>query len=159
MRFSASGDGLSTRAARLYQIRLSVTVGFRVPYPLSPLAGGEGTERLPPRYTPTTCFETFPFPAGLTPNLPVADYADDPRAQAIAAAARKLNALRENWLNPPQWMDRVPEVVPGLQICARSSPDHHLLFRVGNRRARLLLGNRDGDSQRPQPPDEHQQHQ
>ncbi len=20
-----------------------------------------------PRYTPTTCFETFPFPAGLTP--------------------------------------------------------------------------------------------
>ncbi|HAS51952.1 MAG TPA: class I SAM-dependent DNA methyltransferase, partial [Gammaproteobacteria bacterium] len=54
-----------------------------------------------PRYTPTTCFETFPFPAGLTPNIPAADYADDPRAQAIADAARKLNELRENWLNPP----------------------------------------------------------
>ena len=25
---------------------------------------GEGND---PRYTPTTCFETFPFPAGLTP--------------------------------------------------------------------------------------------
>ena len=23
-----------------------------------------------PRYTPTTTFETFPFPAGLTPNIP-----------------------------------------------------------------------------------------
>ncbi len=66
-----------------------------------------------PRYTPTTCFEAFPFPAGLTPNIPAADYADDPRAQAIADAARTLNELRENWLNPPQWVDRVPEVVPG----------------------------------------------
>ena len=26
-----------------------------------------------PRYTPTTTFETFPFPAGLTPNIPAAD--------------------------------------------------------------------------------------
>ena len=23
-----------------------------------------------PRYTPTTCFETFPFPSGLTPPTP-----------------------------------------------------------------------------------------
>ena len=66
-----------------------------------------------PRYTPTTCFETFPFPAGLTPNIPASAYADDPRAQAIADAARTLNELRENWLNPPPWVDRVPEVVPG----------------------------------------------
>ena len=54
-----------------------------------------------PRYTPSTTFETFPFPEGLTPNIPAADYADDPRAQRIAAAAEKLDALRENWLNPP----------------------------------------------------------
>jgi type II restriction/modification system DNA methylase subunit YeeA len=33
-----------------------------------------------PRYTPTTTFETFPFPEGLTPNIPAADYAGDPRA-------------------------------------------------------------------------------
>jgi type II restriction/modification system DNA methylase subunit YeeA len=26
-----------------------------------------------PRYTPTTTFETFPFPEGLTPNIPAAD--------------------------------------------------------------------------------------
>ncbi|MCC9000937.1 MAG: class I SAM-dependent DNA methyltransferase [Candidatus Contendobacter sp.] len=65
------------------------------------------------RYTPTTCFETFPFPDGLQPNIPVSAYADDPHAQSIAAAAQKLNELRENWLNPPQWVDRLPEVVPG----------------------------------------------
>jgi type II restriction/modification system DNA methylase subunit YeeA len=66
-----------------------------------------------PRYTPTTCFETFPFPEGLTPNIPAAEYANDPRAIAIAKAAARLNELRENWLNPPDLVQRVPEVVPG----------------------------------------------
>jgi type II restriction/modification system DNA methylase subunit YeeA len=71
---------------------------------------GKGND---PRYTPSTTFETFPFPADLTPNIPAADYAADPRAQAIAAAAARLNELRENWLNPPDLVKRVPEVVPG----------------------------------------------
>jgi len=66
-----------------------------------------------PTYTPTTCFETFPFPEGLTPDIPAADCAKDPRAKAIAAAAARLNELRENWLNPPDLVQRVPEVVPG----------------------------------------------
>jgi type II restriction/modification system DNA methylase subunit YeeA len=66
-----------------------------------------------PRYTPTTCFDTFPFPTGLTPNLPASDYADNPHAQAIASAARRLVELRDNWLNPPEWIRREPEVVPG----------------------------------------------
>lgn len=66
-----------------------------------------------PRYTPSTTFETFPFPKGLTPNIPAADYASDPRAQAIALVAARLNELRENWLNPPDLVQRVPEVVPG----------------------------------------------
>ena len=66
-----------------------------------------------PRYTPSTTFETFPFPEGLTPNIPAADYAADPRAQKIAAAAVRLNELRENWLNPPDLVKRVPEVAPG----------------------------------------------
>jgi type II restriction/modification system DNA methylase subunit YeeA len=35
-----------------------------------------------PRYTPTTTFETFPFPEGLTPNIPAADTAGDLRASA-----------------------------------------------------------------------------
>lgn len=66
-----------------------------------------------PRYTPTTTFETFPFPEGLTPNLPAASYARDPRAQAIAVAAKRLDELRNAWLNPPDLVEIVPEVVPG----------------------------------------------
>ena len=42
-----------------------------------------------PRYTPTTCFETFPFP-----------HPTDQQCDAIASAAAELNRLRENWLNP-----------------------------------------------------------
>lgn len=66
-----------------------------------------------PRYTPSTTFETYPFPEGLTPDIPASDYAADPRAQAIAAAAVRLNELRENWLNPADLVRREPEVVPG----------------------------------------------
>jgi len=66
-----------------------------------------------PRYTSTTTFATFPFPDGLTPNLPAAEYADDPRAIAIAKAAKRLDELRNAWLNPPDLIDVVPEVMPG----------------------------------------------
>ncbi|WCT71911.1 class I SAM-dependent DNA methyltransferase [Sphingomonas naphthae] len=66
-----------------------------------------------PRYTHTSVYATFPFPTGLTPNIPAADYADDPRAQAIAIAAARLNELREHWLNPSDLVMRVPEVVAG----------------------------------------------
>src|SRR5437660_2954549 len=42
------------------------------------------------RYTPTTTFETFPFPA------PSAE-----AKKAIADAAESLDGLRVGWLNPP----------------------------------------------------------
>jgi hypothetical protein len=71
---------------------------------------GAGNQR---RYNREAIYDTFPFPDGLTPNTPAADYTDDPRAQAIAAAAARLNELRENWLNPADLVVRVPEVVPG----------------------------------------------
>jgi hypothetical protein len=48
-----------------------------------------------PRYTPTTCFETFPFPWP-----PGKEPLDDPRLQAIAAAAKALDDTRRNWLDP-----------------------------------------------------------
>ena len=66
-----------------------------------------------PRYTPTTTFETFPFPDGLSPNIPASDYADHPHAVAIAEAARRLVALRDRWLNPPEWVEWVDEPLPG----------------------------------------------
>jgi type II restriction/modification system DNA methylase subunit YeeA len=66
-----------------------------------------------PEYVHTKTFETFPFPEGLTPNIPAAEYANDPRAVAIAEAAKELDRLRESWLNPEDLVERVPEVVPG----------------------------------------------
>ncbi len=71
---------------------------------------GKGND---PRYTPTTTFETFPFPGGLSPDIPAADYAADPRAVAIAEAARRLVELRDRWLHPPEWVTWVDEPVPG----------------------------------------------
>jgi hypothetical protein len=49
------------------------------------------------RYTPTTTFETFPFPwpPGEEPGED-----EDPRVAAIAEAARELVAQRDRWLNP-----------------------------------------------------------
>ena len=44
------------------------------------------------RYTPTTCFETFPFPKPTEAQL-----------AAIGEAAAELDRLRCNWLNPPEW--------------------------------------------------------
>jgi hypothetical protein len=65
-----------------------------------------------PRYTSSTTFETFPFPAGLTPRdtAPRAGHGSPPcmagdiLGENIAAAARRLNDLREAWLNPPEWV-------------------------------------------------------
>ena len=71
---------------------------------------GKGND---PRYTPTSTFETFPFPDGLSSDIPPTDYAGDPRAIAIAEAARRLVELRDRWLNPPEWVERVDEPVPG----------------------------------------------
>ena len=77
-----------------------------------------------PRYTPTTCFETFPFPEGLTPTTPASDYASDPRAIRIAEASRALVEARDRWLNPLEWIDRVPEVVPGYPDRIIAKPGH-----------------------------------
>ena len=66
-----------------------------------------------PRYTPTTTFETFPFPEGLSPDVPASKYEGDPQATAIVEAARRLVSLRDHWLNPPEWVEWVDEPVSG----------------------------------------------
>lgn len=71
---------------------------------------GKGND---PRYTPSTTFETFPFPDGLTPDRPASEYASDHRAQRIAKAASRLDELRNGWLNPPDLVRTEPEVVKG----------------------------------------------
>jgi hypothetical protein len=37
---------------------------------------------------------------------------ESPHAEAIAHTAKRLVDLRDAWLNPPEWTERVPEVVP-----------------------------------------------
>jgi len=54
---------------------------------------GKGND---PRYTPTTTFETFPFPWP-----PGQEPADHSAYRAISDAARQLHAERDAWLNPP----------------------------------------------------------
>ena len=90
-----------------------------------------------PRYTPTTCFETFPFPAGLTPADTACQRTEEEggaqipadllpavrtHARAIAQTAHRLDGLRRNWLNPPEWTVQVPEVAP-LGMAASPYPD------------------------------------
>jgi type II restriction/modification system DNA methylase subunit YeeA len=60
------------------------------------------------RYTPTSTFETFPFPwpPGKEPQ-------DSPLVEAIAEAARGLVRQRDNWLNPP---DAAPEALAKLTL-------------------------------------------
>ena len=119
-----------------------------------------------PNYNDKSCFETFPFPTGLTPAdtahqqteqmeggalIPaLMECADGLRVEPamtiplpamtiplpamtiplpavtgqrsvlelraaaiqIATAAKKLNDLREAWLNPREWTHKVPEVTP-----------------------------------------------
>jgi len=65
------------------------------------------------RYTPTTCFETFPLP--WPPGRePVGNDAPPELARLhdeIAAAARELNEQRERWLNPPEWVEQIGRYV------------------------------------------------
>ena len=82
------------------------------------------------RYTPTTCFETFPFPFAddlacdadaamqIVAMFRAAHYhtaqddvlcegppltTPDEHRAAIGAAAEELDKVRERWLNPPEW--------------------------------------------------------
>jgi hypothetical protein len=87
-------------------------------------------------YTPSTCFETFPFPFALKEPLPQGEstpqsealaahryfstveeapsaYGTEVHRAAIAAAAKELNDLRERWLNPPEWTKTVTLEFPG----------------------------------------------
>ena len=65
------------------------------------MTGGRLEDR--PRYTPTTTFETFPFPQNIS----------DERKKDIVAAAKKLDRMRETWLFPKDMVERRQEVVSG----------------------------------------------
>jgi hypothetical protein len=75
-------------------------------------------------------FLKIPIPAQ------IADASARVHTKTIAEATFKLNQLRENWLNPPDWLDWVitpEEAKAGLAGQRASSPGQ-------NRRRRLRLG-------------------
>jgi len=53
------------------------------------------------RYIPTKTFEPFPFPEAL------------PETSVVARAARELDDLRSQWLNPPEWVGEEILEFPG----------------------------------------------
>lgn len=58
------------------------------------------------RYTPTTCFETFPLPWP-----PGSEPAGDPLHEAISTGASELDTQRERWLNPPEWVKPIEDKI------------------------------------------------
>jgi len=83
------------------------------------------------RYTPTTCFETFPLPWA-----PGAEPAEgEPGRElhdAIAEAAADLNRMRERWLNPPELVEPIAERID-------AEDDFADVARVSGEEARRLI--------------------
>ncbi len=89
---------LHSRAHELWSLRMGTWLGV-------------GND---PRYTPTTTFETFPFPWPLnTPDEALTPEQCQHR-DAIGDTARELDEKRRLWLNPPEWVREEPDVIPSL---------------------------------------------
>lgn len=59
-----------------------------------------------PTYNAKSCFETFPFPLFDTKSNRAA------LREQVEACAIELDQLRNTWLNPPEWVQHVPERAP-----------------------------------------------
>lgn len=59
-----------------------------------------------PRYTPTSCFETFPLPWP-----PGHEDTGSEVHRRISEAAAALNEQRERWLNPPEWIGPIAAAI------------------------------------------------
>jgi hypothetical protein len=87
------------------------------------------------RYTPTTCFETFPFP--WPPGTPLGKLtrAQDEQRTAIAHAARTLDALRCDWLgdrtDPTHTLTALYNVRPGWLTDAHAALDEAVAAAYG----------------------------
>ena len=92
-----------------------------------------------PRYTHTSTFATFPFPNGMTPDLPVDKAMAAQGAEAISAAARELDRLRMAWLWPEGSWSEEREVVATLP--ARRVPADQAAMDLLKRRTMTALYN------------------
>jgi len=84
------------------------------------------------RYTPTTCFETFPLPWS-PGHEPGEGDPQRPLHDAIGEAAATLNEQRERWLNPPEWVqpiaDRIDSEDDFADVLAVSGEEAQRLIR------------------------------
>ncbi|MXZ63777.1 MAG: class I SAM-dependent DNA methyltransferase, partial [Chloroflexi bacterium] len=87
---------LHSRAHELWSLRTGTTLEDR------------------PRYTPTSTFETFPFPWPLDTPDEALTAEQRVHRDAIGEAARALDEARRRWLNPPELVREEPDVVPSL---------------------------------------------
>jgi len=71
-----------------------------------------------------------PAPTALSPGEYPSTTNVRANATAIAIAAKRLSDLRDNWLNPPEWTDRIPEVTP-LGMATSPYPDR-ILPKLGH---------------------------
>jgi hypothetical protein len=78
-----------------------------------------------PRYTPTTCFETFPLPWA-----PGKEPTGEEICARIAVAAKELNEQRERWLNPPEWIEPIARAVDAADNFADVPEPARALIRV-----------------------------
>ncbi|MDG4875214.1 hypothetical protein P9273_08905 [Mesorhizobium sp. WSM4935] len=99
-----------------------------------------------PTYNSAGVFETFPFPAGLSPDVPAIRYEKDSRALAISTAARKLVDFRDAWLNPTDLVEMRPEAVSGFpdrilakDTAAQAVLRERTLTNLYNRRPQWLI--------------------
>ncbi len=75
------------------------------------------------RYTPSTAFDTYPFPSSLTPNVLVSERTASPHGLAISMAAKRLNELRQLWINPPDLTKSVRAIAEGYPDTVRPVDD------------------------------------
>ena len=89
---------LHSRAHELWSLRLGSRMGV-------------GND---PQYTPTTTFETFPFPWPLDTPEGALTAEQARRREAIAEAARELDGARRRWLHPPELVREEADAHPSL---------------------------------------------
>jgi hypothetical protein len=112
-----------TPADTAHQQTESVEGGALIPAQLREQASGAGLVRMSGAILKSEAYEpsaSEPAPPGKrmqtanasTSSARTAEMSVRQAAIDIAKAAKKLNDLRENWLNPPEWTHKVPEVTP-----------------------------------------------
>ncbi len=84
---------------------------------------GKGND---PRYNSSVTFETFPFPKDFPLCNSTSSVVEDFDFDAVAQAAKRLDELRNNWLNPPEWVERIPEVVAAYPDRIVAKPGHEV---------------------------------